>query len=225
MKNTSGLMTAHPHGKTRKTFDYCWHTTQQLADWTVTDVASGTGAVSSTVPGGALVLTGAATTDNSGANIQLKSAPLKLAAEEWADFLIKIRMSDVIESDLMVGFGVVDTSVIAGISDFVGIRKVDGAALLEGVFIRDGGTPQVLPLGNMVNDTQLRLGFSSYVSQGGAGRTIFWVNGSAIGQLEHATNHLSENQNTPTIAFQSGDNLGTKTCTVKRVGFAWSDED
>lgn len=221
MENTGNLMTAFPHGKTRPYREYFFLTDEELTEFTATAVSLGTAAISDTVPGGALAVSGAATTDDSGSNIQLDAAPVLLTSGQNARLLIELQINDVVESDLMVGFGVVDTSVIAGISDFVGFRKVDGSAALQGYFIRDTGTAQTVALGTLVNDTKVILALETSVGPSGAGRTVFYVNGSAAGYLDHTVNHLSENQSTPTIAFQSGNNVGTKTLLVHKLGFDW----
>lgn len=217
-------MTSFPggaRGKIRKGRHWTFVTDEELTEFIATAVNTGTSAISDAVAGGGLLLSGAATTDDSGQNIQLDATPIKLAANESVRMMGRVTLSDATESDLWFGLAVVDTSIIAGISDFVGFRKVDGSAALECVYIRDSGTAETLAAVTVAANTELTLAFESYVDDSGGGRTAFFVNGKSIGEIVHTTNHLGENFNTPSIAFQSGTATGTITCTVHELGLDW----
>lgn len=217
-------MTSFPggaRGKIRKGRHWPFINDEELTEFVATAVNSGTSAISDAVAGGGLVLSGAATTDDSGVNLQLDATPVKLGAGESARMMGRLTLSDATESDLWFGYAVVDTSIIAGISDFVGFRKVDGSAALQAVYIRDSGTAETLAAGNLTSGTEFTLSFETSVDEAGNGSTSFFVNGKSIGKINHSTNHMGENFNTPSIAFQSGTATGTITCTVHELGVDW----
>jgi len=216
------IKSAFPGGPKRPVLrERTWRffTDEELTEFVATAVNSGTSAIADDIVGGGLVLSGAATTDDSGANVQLDAFPVKLAAGKSARFLTTLKLSDATQSDLMVGFGTVDTSIIAGSNDFVGFKKTDGSKALQAYYVRDGGTAETLACGDMADDTEVTLAFESTMDSAGGGFTAFYVDGVCIGKITHTTTHLGENNNAPAIAFQSGDATGTKTCTVKTLWF------
>lgn len=222
--NNGSLMATFPGGprnKQRKRREWIFVTDEELTEFIATAVNSGTAAIADDVAGGALVLSGAATTDDSGINLQLDSSPIKLASGESARFMGRFTLNDATQSDLWAGFSPVDTSVIAGVSDFVGFKKADGSAALVAYYERDDGTPDTLAVATLVDGTEFTLAFETYLDSAGNGRTVFFFNGKSIGEIVHTTSHMGENFNTVTVAFQSGVDTGTKTCTVHDLTVDW----
>lgn len=196
---------------------------EDLARFTVTAVNGGSAAVLDTIPLGALQITGAATTDDAGANLQLDAVNIKLAAGQSVRVRGVVRLNDATESDFLFGIAPVDTSLIAGVTDFVGFVKADGAATIEAQYWRDSGTVAKIagtPTKTLVADTDYYFEIVSHVQDAaGAGTSYFYWNGEQLGVINHTVNHLWENQSVISLAFQSGNNTGTKTAILRAI--AW----
>lgn len=197
--------------------DIQFFTDEDLAKLVITAIASGTTAVADVKDGGMLI-SGAATTDNSGSNFQVDAAQVAFGPDDkCVEFLTKVKLNDVVESDLLIGLMDVDTSLLAGHDRGIYFKKTDGAATLS-ICHRVGGVEEAFPLGfTMTNDTDTLLGFR-YYKQSGQGVIQAAVNGQWYGEYSVATlTDEADGLLTPGGEFQSGDNLGTKTCLVRRI--------
>jgi hypothetical protein len=222
--NTTSVpyMASFPGGPARlqrKGREWGFLSDEELTEFIATAVNTGTAAVSDAEVGGGLVLSGAATTDDSGINLQLDSSPVKLEAGDIVRMMAEFKLSNATESDIWVGISPIDTSVIAGVSDFVGFYKEDGSTTLKAIYQRDGGTAETITIKTLAADTYYTVSLESTLDSAGNGRTTFYVDGVCYGKIDHTTSHLGENFNTLTVAFQSGTATGTITSTVRRLGF------
>jgi len=104
-------------------------------EWNCTVVESGAGnstAVVTDVAGGALLITTAAD-ENDGWSMQLGAVAgesVFLDGDYQTYFGAKFQLSDVVDSDILLGLTVTDTAVLGGVTDGVYFRSVDGAATL-----------------------------------------------------------------------------------------------
>ena len=95
-------------------------------DWTLTQVAgSGTCAVVAGDPGGSVLLSNAASTDNHETQIQCPTAGFTLATGKKAWFKTRIKVQDATELDWVAGLCVLDTTLMGSVS---------GAGMTDGIF-------------------------------------------------------------------------------------------
>lgn len=130
------------------------------AQYTITARTSGTGDVISTVAGGVLRISGAATTEDSGASVQRNEANWNVAAGQELRFLAKFTTNEATQSDIFAGFYATNTNPVAGIANGVFFRKPDGSTRLSVVHAK-GSTETVLDTGiDIAANTDYVLGLS-----------------------------------------------------------------
>lgn len=183
-----------------------------MAGWTVTLVETGGGettvAASQAVNGGALLITTDAF-ENDGANLQMIGEAFQPAASTLLYFGCKVQISDVTQSDLLVGLCITDTDLLGGMTDGMYFRKVDGAATLSAVLEQDS-SETTSTAATMVNDTDL------YLEIVANGVTVdFYVDGTMLTQMAQ-TNVPDDELLTPSIHFLTGEAVA-KTCTIKEL--------
>lgn len=145
-----------------------------VADWTVTTTEAGQGAASEAVidmVNGVLLVTNDVADDDSDELVwAVKTFNLKTGFPLY--FEVRIKVSDVLQSDLW--FGLVDTTAGyfgGGVDNGAYFLKADGSAALYGV-TEDGGVAAAHLLGvSLVNATWVRLG----IHWDGAGTVRFFV--------------------------------------------------
>lgn len=197
--------------------------------WVGSALSSGTYAMSTDEKFGVAVLSGAATTDNSGAQIQVDMEAFSLVAGKMVDFICRAKLSDGTEDELFMGLGITDTTFLDGTgtlagglthTDSIGFYKPDGETNIYGVVRRDSvnAVTGAIPLtGTSYNVFAFRVIMDPVTN--GTGTVVFYLNGSEVGRLTSANMpYDSEEILTPTIAFVSGNSTGTKTATVDYVG-------
>lgn len=132
------------------------------AAYTTTLVEAGAGettvALLAGEAGGALLVTTDAN-DNDGANIQAKGEAFKFVAGQPLYFGIKLKMSEVVQSDFMVGLSITDTDMLGGITDGTYFRKVDGSAAVTGNLEKNSTETNSATLLTAVADTYYTLEF------------------------------------------------------------------
>lgn len=195
--------------------------------WIGTALSSGTTAFSTDVVGGVCVLSGAATTDNSGSQIQTDVEAFALQAGKDLVFASRFKVSNAIESHLFAGIGITDTTFLDG---------ADGTACLAntaslGLFSPDDAATLYVIAGNttivgqsavhtLVDDTYLVGEFHVRMdpSVAGAGAVTVFINGNYITTV-NMTN-LSTTEMAVTLAQVSGTASGTVSATFDYVGVA-----
>lgn len=193
------------------------------AAFTITAVSSGTADVVSTVAGGALVISGAATTDNSGASVQANEANMIVDEGQVLRFLTKVRVSDATEIDLFAGFYETDTDPVGGLANGIYFTKADGSTRLK--LVHEKATVEtVLDTGiDLAANTDYELAFE--VTKGAYNGSTY--NGKVVGYVDGKAFNLDVEDilaNTvlmrPSLFAQSGTATGTITATFKGVGYA-----
>jgi hypothetical protein len=206
--------------------NYDFDNENDIDGFTTTALNSGTGAVTVDRKFGVYRMSGAATTDNSGFQMQMDMECFSLVAGKKTRAEFKVQTSDATQSEVLCGLCITDTTLIdAGgtfavadltFTDGIGFYKPDGELNLYAFIIRDsimiGATG---PIGVMANDTDVRLGLEVRMDPNvtAKGKALFYVNGQLAGSLD-STNmpYDAEEILTPSAAFNTGDASGTKTC-------------
>lgn len=192
-----------------------------LVDFAGTAISSGTAAIG-TEKNGVLVLAGAATTDDSGNNVLLDNAVIGLELGKAVWFGCRFKLSDVTQSDFIIGLVSDDTSLNAGVNHGIYLRKVDGAATFECVSERstvETSTGQLTGR-ELVADTWYRFSFVVDQTSDAAGKVHFFLNGVYVGTVE-PTNLPVLSDTKLKIGFEllSGDASGTKEARVDWLAF------
>jgi hypothetical protein len=190
-----------------------------------TAISSGTIATQAT-NGGWARLSGAATTDDSGYQIQALAAHAPTDGK-LITFKARLQVSETTstnvatESDLYVGLFPVDTSIVASLpTDGIYFVKADGGTSISCV-VRAASTnvsvvwsgtfdKLVHTYGIMVRPDTTNSTNNSIVS--------FSIDGVEVARSAPVAIPASTVILTPTIAFQSGDNTGTKFVDVDYIG-------
>lgn len=120
--------------------------TYAAGDWTITAVGTGTSALSS-VDGGILLVTNSAA-DNDGRQHQLVTNGFTMQAGKSAFFKARFALSDVVNSDLLIGLATLDTTLLGaiggdGVTDGIFFYKDDGVPILNISCQKDVTTSQV----------------------------------------------------------------------------------
>lgn len=211
---------------------YKWEdfvTDEALTEFVATAIASGTNVVGDTDVGGVARLSGAATTDDSGCELQRDAAWLALPLGKTLRFETRIRFGETTsvlmptQSDFFAGIGTLDASIIASApTNGIYFRKDDGDDLLD-LVVRVAGADSVSSLGafTVAKDVWYRLGFMVTVDSvtSGKGTVTFYVDGTSYGSFTLATGlPLVASMMSEFVAFQTGDALGTKYVDIDYIG-------
>jgi hypothetical protein len=223
----SWLMSGFPDlEETWFTVNYDFDNENDIDAFTTTALNSGTGAVTVDRKFGVYRMSGAATTDNSGFQMQMDMEAFSLVAGKKTRFETKVQCTDMTESEILAGLIITDTTLIdAGgtfaaadltHSDGVGWYKPDGQTTWYAYIIRDSViVASSGPFTGVANDTDLRLGIEVRMdaNTAGKGKALFYMQGQQMCGLDSTTMpYDSEEILTPSAAFNTGDNVGTKTC-------------
>lgn len=181
---------------------------------------------------GALVA-GAATSDNSGANIQATGCTHVLAAGRSHRFIANFApyettsANGATESDLWFGAMTVDTSIIASQTSLYGVyfRKDEGDTNIDCAYCINGtvtdvataaatlAQPATSTLGTIAN-YEVRI----TSSPGSATSTLLeWFIDGVLVASANITTLLTSNKLLWSLAYQTGDNTGTKGILLRRA--------
>lgn len=168
---------------------------------TVTLVEAGAGETTVALEAGAdsgvlLITTDAA--DNDGANIQWKGEAFKPSGANPLYFGCRVKLSDVVQSDVLVGLCITDTDLLGGMTEGMYFRKVDGSAALSAVLELATVETTAAAL-TMVNDTYAIL----EIYWDGT-NVRFFVNGAELALLAQ-TNVPNTEWLTPSIHVLTGE--------------------
>lgn len=204
--------------------------------WIGTALSSGTTAFSTDAENGVVVLSGAATTDNTGSQLQRDMEFAALLTGKTTRVMIRAKLSDFTNSHAFAGLSITDTTVldgadaIAGLTptDCIGFFKPDDAATIYMVAKRDSVAVANTAVASLSDDTYYWFVFEVQMdaSTAGKGTIQAWVFNSLtllmLGQTGpvNAVNlpYSGEEILTPTLALVSGNATGTKTMTVDSFG-------
>lgn len=190
------------------------------ADFTA--IATGTFATSA-ANGGWGRLSGAATTDNSGGQLQLLAAHActtgkTLAMKARAQIGEATTTNAATDSDLFIGLFPVDTSIEASLPDNgIYFSKPDGGTAIKAI-VRVAGANVVEQTLSVTADKDVHTYGISVQPNGTDSTVTFSIDGVAVARCSGISLPADTVILTPTIAFQSGDNTGTKYIDVDYVG-------
>lgn len=200
-----------------------WHTffddfdRYVAGDWTVTEVGTGSRALTD-INGGALLITNGAVDDNSN-QLQKVGESFLLASGKKAIFKARFKVSDATQSDFLIGLAVTDTTLQgavsgAGVTDGIFFNKDDGDALLDFNVQKDATTGQTRAAGiaTVVSDTFLTVAW--YFD--GVSEVKYYVDGAHKGTLSGASTYLPDTELTVSFAIQNGEAVA-KTMTLDYI--------
>lgn len=199
--------------------------------WIGTALAAGTFAQ----PDGAFgvaTLSGAATTDNSGLQLQTDREFVALRQGKVCEFVGNFKLSDATESELLFAIAVRDTTLLDGTgtlaaglthSDGIGFYKPDGENNIYGYIRRDNVQANTGALASIADNTWtvLAVRIEMDPSVAGKGYVTFYKDGNVLGGGANLTSttmpYEAEEDLAVSIAFLSGNNSGTKVCSVRSL--------
>lgn len=148
--------------------------------------------------GGAIILTTGGT-ENNGVTMQLagESFGFAVATTYLTYFGIRLQISNATESDFIVGLCITDTDLLAGMTDGVYFRKVDGSTALACVTETGSAETETTGVHTMVAATNVNLEFYFDGTS-----TVFFVNGTAV--ATHTAGHPTTELVTPSVEFLTG---------------------
>jgi hypothetical protein len=129
------------------------------ADWTITTVEAGAGAateaISASEIGGALVITN---DDADADSDQLQATEIwDLTAPKHLWFTSRFKASEALDSAVLVGLCITDTTLLGGMTDGLYFRKSDADNTLQAVAEKDS-TESTVDIVEMVDDTYVEVG-------------------------------------------------------------------
>lgn len=191
--------------------------TYVAGDWTVTEVGSGSRALTD-VNGGALLITNAAA-DNDRNELQKVGEGFLLAAGKKAFFKARVKISDATQSDFLIGLAVTDTTLQGsvdgdGVTDGIFFNKDDGDANLDIQVQKNATTGQTraTAIHTVVADTFMELAW--YFD--GVSELKYYVDGVHKGTLDASSTYLPDTELTVSLAIMNGEAV-SKTCTLDYV--------
>ena len=182
------------------------------ADWVITTAEAGAGSATEALTagdGGLLLITNAAG-DNDNDFLQLAAESFKFATGKKMWFKARIAVNEVIQSDVVVGLQITDSSPLA-VSDGVYFISADGAATVDAVVVKDSAATTASAVATLVAGTMIDLGF--YYN--GKSAVEVWVDGVKVATMA-ATNLPDDEDLAISFGVQNGEAV-VKTLTVDYV--------
>jgi len=127
------------------------------ADWVVTETGSATQVIADE-NGGVLLITNAAA-DNDASFQQWAAETFKLISDRRLFFQARFKLSDVTQSDAVIGLQITDTSPLA-VSDGLFFLKTDGAATIDFVSTKNSVSTTLSAIATLTNDTFVEVAFA-----------------------------------------------------------------
>lgn len=186
------------------------------APFTGTAIASGTVADVSAF-GGAIRLSGAATTDNSGYQIQSKTQCFQSKAKSYLIFETAIQ-SSAAAVGWQAGFGVTDTTFYAGVADGIYLEKTEGSAEVR-LRVFDGSASTVNELVGSFDSTTGFVGYKIEVDISDTATSKAKITVSVNGDVKLRTGWVTipTEAMAATIAAQSSSATGTQYIDVDAI--------
>tara|TARA_R100001129_G_scaffold101857_1_gene69681 strand:- start:237 stop:953 length:717 start_codon:yes stop_codon:yes gene_type:complete len=187
--------------------------TYNSGDWTVTTTEAGTGSATEavgSVAGGALVLTNAAGDDDLDF-LQLKGEAFKLSTSKRAFFSARFKVSDVDQSDFVMGLGITDTSPL-DTTDGVFFISADGDAGLDFLIEKDNTNTSTEDVATMADDTFITV---SWYIDPDASKVYYSVNNAEPVGVTNA-NLPDDEELTVSFGIQNGEAVA-KVMTIDYI--------
>lgn len=131
--------------------------TYVAGDWVVTETQAGATQALTDADGGVLLLTNSAA-DNDLVTLQLSKETFKFAVNKPLFFKARFAVSDVTQSDLVIGLQITDTTPLA-VTDGVYFSKADGAATLNFNVVKNSTATTASAIATLVNATYITVAF------------------------------------------------------------------
>lgn len=176
---------------------------------TVVELGTGSSEVEASDEAGFVAELYTDTLDNDGIQIQLNGRAFRPTPTRDVAFGIALQVDEATQSDFLVGLTVVTADALAGVTDGIYFRKIDGVATLNAVTEKDSAETVTTPGQTVANNTTVILEFYQ------SGNSVaFYVNGSLVGT--HSTNIPDDEALSPVIQWLAG------SAGAKRMKIAWA---
>tara|TARA_R110000796_G_scaffold87063_1_gene188169 strand:- start:3489 stop:4175 length:687 start_codon:yes stop_codon:yes gene_type:complete len=186
--------------------------TYLAGEWTITTTEAGAGSATEAlgdIDGGALVITNAAgDNDNDFLNKVGESFSFTSGKKAW--FATRLKLDEVLQSDLVVGLQITDTSPLA-VTDGVFFLKADGAATVDLLVEKNSTATTSSSVATMVADTFIELAFH----YDGKDNIQYFVDGAMAGNSV-TTNLPDDEVLTVSFGVQNGEAVA-KVLTVDYI--------
>lgn len=193
--------------------------TADTAEWLCTLTNSATPVIGDDEPGGVLTITNAGA-DNDMVEMQLNGEMFKFATGKPLIFEARIKITDVSETDFLIGLGITDTTPLAGWTDYACFHCADSSGNLSFGNAKDGsgGAVGSETSGATVTDTGIDLVDDTFIvlrfETDGVSKIKAFVNG--VLKVTHTTNICDNETLTPTICVRN-DGAVAQTLEVDYV--------
>jgi hypothetical protein len=187
-----------------------------IAPFTGTAISSGTVADVSTF-GGAIRLSGAATTDDSGYQIQSKTQCFQSKVKSYLVFEAAI-LSSAAAVGWKAGFAITDTTLYAGVNDAILLEKTEGSSEVR-LRVYDAGASTVNePIGNF-DSTSAYVGYKIEVDISDTATNKAKITVSVNGQVKFQSGWVTipTEAMAASIAAQSSSATGTQYIDVDAI--------
>lgn len=176
--------------------------TYRAGDWAIAEQgAAGTVAQADVAGGGVLLTTDAL--DNDSEEMQKAGEAYQLVGDKPLWFEAKLQVSEITQSDFVIGLGVTDNTFIDGCDDWVGFWKPDGAATVDWHCIESTNESTGTTSVSVVADTDMRFGFKySPKGDGSLGTVTYYLDGVLVATC--TTNLPDDQLLCVTCGYQNG---------------------
>lgn len=188
--------------------------------WVITRVGTTPTEVATNADGGRLLLTMAATDDSSsslqwsGDDSAATIESFKFAAGKELWFKARFQVSDVTQSDFVLGMQITDTTPLA-VTDGVYFRKDDGDSDLDFVVMKGSSATTTTISGALANATDVSVGFYYNGKSGAHGSIEIYVNDVKRG-TSVVTNLPDTEELTISVHMQNGEAV-SKTMSIDYI--------
>lgn len=185
------------------------------ADWVITKTEAGAGSAATALTdadGGVLLITND-NADNDAVFFNKVGESFLMQAGKEAWFKAHFKVNDAIQSDLLIGLQVTDTTPLDAV-DGIYFMKDDGDALLDFYCRKDAttGSTSALGVATVASDTWMTVGF--YYD--GKSQVGYFVNDQQIGSLAATAAYLPDTELTVSFGVQNGEAV-IKTMSVDYI--------
>ena len=97
--------------------------------------------------------------DNDGVSLQLTGESFELTSDQDLYFGCKFKINDVTQSDFFMGLAIVDTAILAGVTDRIGFQSLDAAATMTSMLEKDSTETLSASLATIVDATYVTAEF------------------------------------------------------------------
>jgi len=172
-----------------------------LDNWTFTEVNTGSTGIVLDANHGLRLVTD--TADNDGPGMQLLGETIQLADNQPFIMGARIEIDEVVQSDILIGAAITDTTLLGGLSDGVYFRSVDATTDINLVIEKDSVETELVQAGVLVAATVMDIGV---IYDGNTTGSTFHVSvNGVVGTAQVDTNRPDNEWITPSIEFLAGE--------------------